>query len=253
MAKGAGMIAPEMATMLCFIATDANIPEGDMEEILRECLSETFNAISVDGDTSTNDSVFLFTTRKSRAYDKVAFKTALKMAMKKLAIDMVSDGEGATKVVAFEVKNAKNKSEAVSAAKALSNSLLVKTAIFGGDPNWGRIASTIGACGVSSDPKKLKIFIGENLLYDCEKINFEAIKSAEKTMQKDSFRVVCDLGIAESSTESGLESNAEFVAESNSTLSPTSSDFDENDAFSYTAYGCDLGYKYVEINSQYTS
>ncbi|RDU64664.1 bifunctional glutamate N-acetyltransferase/amino-acid acetyltransferase ArgJ [Helicobacter sp. MIT 14-3879] len=223
MAKGAGMIEPNMATMLCFIITDANIPKNDMKTILNKCVSTTFNAISVDGDTSTNDSIFLLSNQNSNAYDKEAFEIALEMVMKKLSIDIVSDGEGSTKVVAFEVKNALNKSEAIKASKALSNSLLVKTAIFGGDPNWGRIASTIGSCGIKANAKKLKIYIGEIPIYECEKIYFENETKAAKEMQKDSFKITCDLGISED-----IES-------------------------SFIAYGCDLGHKYVEINSDYRS
>ncbi|MEO1923817.1 MAG: bifunctional glutamate N-acetyltransferase/amino-acid acetyltransferase ArgJ, partial [Nautiliaceae bacterium] len=155
-AKGAGMINPAMATMLCFITTDADIPQEDMWEILKENNEATFNAISVDGDTSTNDSVFLMTTRNG-GYEKQAFKEALKQVMLKLALDIVRDGEGATKTVAFVVTGAKDKKEAKIAGKALTNSLLVKTAIFGEDPNWGRIASTIGASGIECDEDKLKI------------------------------------------------------------------------------------------------
>jgi len=105
-AKGAGMINPAMATMLCFITTDANIPEEDMSEILREINEITFNAISVDGDTSTNDSVFLMTTREGD-YEKQAFKLALRQVMQKLALDIVKDGEGASKTVAFVITGAK--------------------------------------------------------------------------------------------------------------------------------------------------
>jgi glutamate N-acetyltransferase/amino-acid N-acetyltransferase len=137
-AKGAGMINPAMATMLCFIVTDADIPVDEMKEILEEVNENTFNAISVDGDTSTNDSVFLMTTREAD-YEKGAFREALNQVMLKLATDIVRDGEGANKLVAFEVKGAKNKTQAKIAAKALTNSLLVKTAIFGEDPNWGRM------------------------------------------------------------------------------------------------------------------
>ncbi len=220
MAKGAGMIEPSLATMLCFITTDAKIPRDDMNELLNECASETFNAISVDGDTSTNDSVFLLTNKKSNIYDKKAFKTALLMIMKKLAIDIVRDGEGSTKVVAFNVINAKTKQEAIICAKALANSLLVKTAIFGGDPNWGRIASTIGSCGIEANPKTLKIYIGDILVYDCEKIHSDNVEHAANIMNNKDFTITCDLGIAE---------------------------------YQFSAYGCDLGYKYVEINSDYRS
>lgn len=222
MAKGAGMIDPSMATMLCFVTTDADIPQDDMKSLLSTCSFNTFNAISVDGDTSTNDSVFLLTNRKSKFYNKEAFKEALEMIMKKLAIDILKDGEGSSKVVAFDVIHAKSKDDAIKCAKALSNSLLVKTAIFGGDPNWGRIASTIGSCGIYADPKTLKIYIGDVLMYDCQAINMDDEVKAAKVMEQDDFRITCDLGVG---------------------------DF----ANSFRAYGCDLGHQYVEINSHYRS
>lgn len=220
MAKGAGMIAPAMATMLCFIVTDAAIPQSDMGELLRECAGTTFNAISVDGDTSTNDSVFLATTRATNAYDRESFKIALEMIMKKLALDILKDGEGSSKIVAFEVKNAASEADARKAAKALANSLLVKTALFGGDPNWGRIASTIGACGIKADTKTLSISIGETPIFSRETIYFENEAAAAKTMEGDSFKITCDLG----------QGSAAF-----------------------TAWGCDLGHQYVDINSAYRS
>ena len=218
-AKGAGMINPQMATMLCFITTDANIPDDDLNSVLKEVNEITFNAISVDGDTSTNDSVFLMTTNKA-SYNKEAFKEALKQVMLKLALDIVRDGEGATKLVAFDVKGAKNKNEAKKAAKALTNSLLVKTALFGEDPNWGRIASTIGASGVECYEERLSIKIGDVLVYDKGKILFtpEIEKKAHNVMKKDSFKIEVDLGVG----------NGEFIA-----------------------YGCDLSYEYIKINAEY--
>ncbi|PAF44306.1 bifunctional glutamate N-acetyltransferase/amino-acid acetyltransferase ArgJ [Helicobacter sp. 11S02596-1] len=222
MAKGAGMIDPSLATMLCFITTDACVPENEAKNILQECAFTTFNAISVDGDTSTNDTIMLFANSQSKAYERSAFKEALKMVMHKLATDIVSDGEGSSKLVAFEVSGAKDKAEAIKAAKALSNSLLVKTAIFGCDPNWGRIASTIGACGVSASEESLKIFIGDILVYDRGEILFDTQteKKAALVMEQDAFAIRCDLGIADGK---------------------------------FRAYGCDLGHRYVEINSDYRS
>jgi len=218
-AKGAGMINPAMATMLCFITTDANIPQNEMQDILREINEITFNAISVDGDTSTNDSVFLMTTREGD-YNKEAFKEALKKVMQKLALDIVRDGEGATKAVAFVVSGAKNKNEAKIAAKALTNSLLVKTALFGEDPNWGRIASTIGASGVECDEEKLKISFENVILYNRGKILFdeEIEKKAHEIMKRREFKIYVDLGIGDGK---------------------------------FTAYGCDLSYDYVKINAEY--
>lgn len=219
-AKGAGMIEPNMATMLCYIITDAQIPQSDMRELLQSCAHTTFNAISVDGDTSTNDSVFLMTTNATNAFDKDAFKIALEMIMKKLALDIVMDGEGSTKVVAFEVCGAVDLCEAETCAKALANSLLVKTALFGCDPNWGRIASTIGSCGICAESSKLTIKIGEVAIFEREKIYFENEAKCAEIMKNDSFKISCDLGLGEGR---------------------------------FTAYGCDLGYEYVKINSDYRS
>ena len=218
-AKGAGMINPAMATMLCFITTDANIPADEMKEILSEINEVTFNAISVDGDTSTNDSVFLMTTR-SADYQKEAFKEALKQVMQKLALDIVKDGEGATKAVAFVVTGAKNKNEAKIVAKNLTNSLLVKTALFGEDPNWGRIASTVGASGVECYEKRLKIAFEDIVVYDRGKILFneEIEKKAHEIMKQKEFKIYVDLGVGEGE---------------------------------FTAYGCDLSYDYVKINAEY--
>ena len=217
-AKGAGMINPAMATMLCFVLTDANITD-DMKELLKEVIDISFNAISVDGDTSTNDSCFLMTNRNA-GYNKDAFKEALKLTLQKLAFDILKDGEGANKLVAFDIKGAKNKDEAQKIGKALSNSLLVKTAIFGEDPNWGRIASTIGASGCECDETKLTISFEDILVYAKGEIYFdsETESKAAKIMQRDEFRIICDLGIGE----------GEFIS-----------------------YGCDLSYEYVKINADY--
>jgi len=219
-AKGAGMINPQLATMLCFIVTDAAIPKEDMDELLHKNLATSFNAISVDGDTSTNDSVFLLANGLSGVYEKDAFDFALQKIMHHLALQIVKDGEGAKKLVAFVVTGAKDESEAMIAAKALSNSLLVKTALFGEDPNWGRIASTIGASGVACDEKRLRISFEDVVVYDRGEIHFDEQQEAKahEVMKKDAFKIYCDLGIGEGS---------------------------------FTAYGCDLGYEYVKINAEY--
>jgi len=218
--KGAGMINPAMATMLCFLVSDANIPKADMDEILKQSVEDSFNKISVDGDTSTNDSVFLLSNHAKDSYDKTAFREALKFITKNLSMMILRDGEGSNKVVAFEVNSAKSKLEAKKAAKALSNSLLVKTAIFGEDPNWGRIASTIGAANVECDEDKLEIYYEGVLIHSKDfPIMDEAIEEkANKVMKKDSFKIKCNLNVGD---------------------------------FSYTAYGCDLSYEYVKINADY--
>ncbi len=218
--KGAGMINPAMATMLCFIVTDADIPKSDMDELLKNAVDNSFNKISVDGDTSTNDTVILLANKKSGVYDKTAFKTALEILTKELALLILKDGEGSNKVVAFEVKNAASLSDAKKAATALSNSLLVKTALFGEDPNWGRIGSTIGASGIECDEDKLTISYDDLIVYKNGKnlMDKEVEKKATKILQQESFKITCDLDIGN---------------------------------FSYTAYGCDLSYDYVKINADY--
>ena len=219
-AKGAGMINPAMATMLCFITTDADVSKEVMQEILEEVTKTTFNAASVDGDTSTNDTVMLLANSKSGVFDRDAFKEALFKVMHFLALEMVRDGEGATKLVTYKVNGAKDDDDAERVAKALSDSLLVKTALYGEDPNWGRIASTVGASGVECSEDTLKISFDNLCVYDRGELNFDAEmeKKASIVMQHKKFTISCDLGVGEGS---------------------------------FKAYGCDLGHEYVKINADY--
>jgi len=218
--KGAGMINPAMATMLCFITTDAAVPKEEMDALLLESTESSFNRISVDGDTSTNDTVLLLSNKKSKVYDKAAFQAVLSKIMFELAMMILKDGEGANKVVAFEVKGAKTLEEAKKASIALSNSLLVKTALFGEDPNWGRIASTIGASGIACDDSTLTIHYDDLLIYSNEFRELDKIREdkAYKIMKQESFKVTCDIGLGSAS---------------------------------YISYGCDLSYEYVKINAEY--
>ncbi len=218
--KGAGMINPAMATMLCFITTDANIPKNDMDELLENSTETSFNRISVDGDTSTNDTVMLLTNKKSGVYNKEAFASVLDKILFELAMMILKDGEGANKLVAFEVKGAKSIEEAKQASMALSNSLLVKTALFGEDPNWGRIASTIGASGIVCDESKLIIHYDDLIIYSNEFSELDTAREnkAYTIMKQDSFKVTCDIGLGNAS---------------------------------YISYGCDLSYEYVKINAEY--
>ncbi|MEN8727907.1 MAG: bifunctional glutamate N-acetyltransferase/amino-acid acetyltransferase ArgJ [Sulfurovum sp.] len=218
--KGAGMINPAMATMLCFVITDANIPKSDMDELLTEATEGSFNRISVDGDTSTNDTVMLLSNKQSAHYDKEAFAGGLNEIMFELAMLILKDGEGANKLVAFEVKGAKSEEEAKRASMALSNSLLVKTALFGEDPNWGRIASTIGASGIACDDETLTIHYDDLLIYSSQFRELDKAREdkAYKIMKQERFKVTCDIGLGNAS---------------------------------YTSYGCDLSYEYVKINAEY--
>ena len=219
--KGAGMINPALATMLCFVLTDAKIPRADMDELLQKAAEQSFNTVSVDGDTSTNDTIMLCSSAKC-AYEKESFASALNALTRELALMLVKDGEGATKLVRFKVSGAANAGDARRAAKALSNSPLVKTAIFGEDPNWGRIASTIGACGIECDEEKLRIKYDDVLLYDAQNRELDAAReaAAHAVMQQKSFTIWCDLGLGDGE---------------------------------FSAYGCDLSYDYVKINADYRS
>lgn len=165
-AKGAGMICPDMATMLAYLLTDANIRHKTLGKALREAVGETFNSIIVDNDTSTNDTVLAFANGragcaeiKSGTNELKAFTVLLKKVCGELSRMIVRDGEGATKVVEVEVSGAATKRDAEKAARTIAESLLVKTALFGGDPNWGRIIAALGRAGIRMREDKVVIAI----------------------------------------------------------------------------------------------
>lgn len=220
MAKGAGMINPAMATMLCYITTDAQINYITMQEILVRVNAKTFNAASVDGDTSTNDTVFLMSNARAVCHDDDAFEEALFIVMDFLAKELVRDGEGATKLVTYHVTGAYSNTEAERVAKSLSNSLLIKTALYGEDPNWGRIAMSVGASGAVCDEAKLSISYEDVMLFENGKNLFDAAveSAASEIMKRDAFTINVDLGIG---------------------------------GGSFRAYGCDLGNEYIKINADY--
>jgi glutamate N-acetyltransferase/amino-acid N-acetyltransferase len=174
-AKGAGMIAPDMATMLAFLFTDAAIEPAALQEILAPLAEDSFNAITIDGDTSTSDTLLIFATGAAarRSAPRIAngsdkrlanFRTALADLMRDLALQIVKDGEGASKFVTVSVSGAKTKAAARSIAKSIANSPLVKTAIAGEDPNWGRIVAAVGKAGEEADRDRLAIRFGDILV-----------------------------------------------------------------------------------------
>lgn len=230
-AKGAGMIHPNMATMLCFITTDIIIDKENLTKILKRVVDKTFNNISVDGDTSTNDTVFILANGRSGVnYEecKEEFEKSLLYVCRELAKMIVKDGEGATKFVEVIVKGAKSKEDAIKASKAIVNSLLVKTAIFGEDPNWGRILAAVGYSGADFDPSIVDIIIGNNkeevyLVKDGTPLADEGtdeLKKAEEIMKSDEIKIIVDLKMGD---------------------------------FENVCYGCDLSYEYVRINAEYTT
>ena len=203
-AKGSGMIAPNMATMLGFIFTDANINRSVLQSILSEINEETFNTISVDGDESTNDTVMLISTNASKHKNiknkndrKLKdFVLKLKTIMGNLSEQIVRDGEGATKLVNVSVSGAKNTNSAKSIARSVAQSPLVKTAIYGEDPNWGRIIMAIGKSREPINKKKLKIKIGSEIVAkngtQSPAYNESKLKNY---MKNDQIIISIDLGI----------------------------------------------------------
>src|SRR5205823_4821108 len=169
MAKGSGMIEPMMATMLAFVTTDAAAPQPLLARALREAVDDTFNAITVDGECSTNDCVMLLANGASGAVvDETsygAFVAGLRAVCRELALGIVRGGEGATKLVTVTVTGGASSVEARRAAKAIANSPLVKTAIHGGDPNWGRLIAVAGRAGVAFELERAAVMIGSIVLF----------------------------------------------------------------------------------------
>ena len=226
-AKGSGMIAPNLATMLSFIFTDADINSNLLKSLLKRSVANSFNAITVDSDQSTNDMVSIFSTRAIKIgqnlslSDKIIqkFELALKKLCLNLAQQVVVDGEGAKKFLTVKVINAKSLSSAKSIAFSIANSPLVKTAVAGEDPNWGRIIMGIGKSGETIDPKKLKIKLGDFTVAENGKIsdsyNEEKLK---EYMMWDSIIVEVNLKLG-------------------------------SDAFE--CYTCDFTHDYIDINADY--
>jgi len=225
MCKGAGMICPNMATMLCFITTDAAIPPSLLRKSLASCVEASFNCLTVDGDMSTNDSVIVLAngqsgcdeiTEGSPAYD--AFDKALGRVCLDLAIECARDGEGATKYVEVRVTNAASYADAKSAAMAIANSPLVKTAIFGQDPNWGRVLCAAGRSGARVIPEKTSLYFGDvKIVEKGEPLRLDP-DAARRPMLENDLIITVDLGIG---TECA------------------------------TAFTCDFSYDYVKINAEY--
>ncbi len=215
-AKGAGMICPNMATTLVFVMTDAAVQKNFLRSALREEVEETFNRVSVDGDTSTNDSLFLMASGAAKnkpieGGDKgQAFRSALRDVLGKLAGELVRDGEGATHVVTIEVQGAESAEAAEKVARRIGASPLVKTALYGADPNWGRILCAVGNAGVEIDPDRVDIAVGEiDVARNGAAISAEAERAAHEVMRRGEYRirvhlhkgrgearhVTCDLGV----------------------------------------------------------
>ncbi len=202
MAKGAGMIMPNMATMLSFVVTDAQISFPELQESLRQATDRTFNRITVDGDTSTNDMVIAMAngTAANEWIDeenpagRQVFQDTLEDVLKELALKIVSDGEGASKCITVRVCGAKEETEAEQMARTVANSNLVKTAFFGEDANWGRIIAAMGRSGVRFDPDRVDIAFGDVVLVrDGLAVGKEAEAAASEILKQKNIAVRIDL------------------------------------------------------------
>ncbi len=223
-AKGAGMICPNMATMLCFIVTDISLTPAALDTALKEAVDSSFNMLSVDNDMSTNDTVMAMAngaignkTAGKNSPDFPKFKKALNEVTYSLAKMIAEDGEGATKYIEVKVKSARTEADARTAAKAVASSMLVKTAIYGKDPNWGRIMSAIGYSGAHINEEKTDIFINNiRLVHKGEGTGKETV--IRKTLTNNAIVITIDLGIGTKGaraltcdlTEGYIEINAHY-------------------------------------------
>jgi len=243
-AKGSGMIHPDLvpprskyalkygfgitpghATMFCFITTDAEVKSPALGRMLKKAADASFNMITVDKDTSTNDCVFALANGMSKCgrmkrKDEAVFYSALEEVCKQLAKEIARDGEGATKLIEVRVEGAKSVADAAEISKSVAGSNLVKTAMFGQDPNFGRIMAAIGYSKAEIDPNRVNLFIGEHeVVRDGRVVNFNDV-ALKNYMKKDQIVIMAEIGLGKGAA---------------------------------TAWGCDLTYDYVKINAKYTT
>ena len=219
-AKGVGMIEPDMATMIAIITTDAEINSDRLDEIFRRIVDKTFNALSVDTDTSTSDMAVVLASGQAGAVEENEFESALSEVCLDLTRQLAADGEGAETLVVVDVTSARDDEQARRVAKAIVNSPLVKTAIHGRDPNWGRVAMAIGKCGDADiNQQEVSIHFGDQEVYPTP-ASPQKLAELETYLASEEVRIAADLGIGDGT---------------------------------FTAYGCDLTDGYVRINADYTT
>jgi len=228
-AKGSGMVEPNMATMLSFLVTDAAVAPSHLRRVLRRSADQSYNRMTVDGETSTSDTVLLFANgvagnpelRSSRSPNAAAFQDAVDRVTTSLARDLARDGEGATKLVTVEVSGARSDAEAERAARRVANSLLVKTAIFGRDPNWGRILQTVGASRVTMRLPRIWVRVGGVEVFRRGTSAGDGARNrAAEALESDEILLQVHLGAGRSKAR---------------------------------IWTCDLSYDYVRINAEYTT
>lgn len=215
-AKGSGMIHPNMATMFGFVLTDADLPQDTLRRLWQDVVTRSFNQVTVDGDTSPNDMAFLLANPQC-AVDETEFRLGVEKVAQDLARQIARDGEGATKLLTVEVTGAASDDEARRAARAVVLSPLVKSAAHGNDPNWGRILSSVGATGVGLEVTRASIQIQRVMVYQGSPQPFDGT-DVSRRMDREELRIVVDLAVGEGSG---------------------------------VAWGCDLSAAYVSINADY--
>lgn len=222
MAKGVGMIEPNMATMLSYFVTDARISPDVLKQCLHEAVQLSFNMVSVDTDTSTSDTVAIMANGLAGEVDLAAFQQALQTMAIELAKELARDGEGATKLLEVTVDGASSFAQAKRVAKSIVNSPLVKTAIFGADPNWGRVAMAIGKCEeqVAIVPEKVSIAFGNLPVYQGHALGEDNLDQLEAYLRNTEVVIRVSLGLSDASA---------------------------------TVWGCDLTHGYIDINASYST
>jgi len=220
-AKGVGMLEPDMATMLTYFFTDAAVPAAELDAAFRRVVDRTYNAVSIDTDTSTSDTAAIFASGTAGAVDLGEFEAALYDAALALVKKIASDGEGASKLITVSVSGARDDAQAKRVGKAIVNSPLVKTAVHGADPNWGRVAMAIGKLREETDisPENVRIAFGGTETYPAQ-VSANLLADLSTYLSGDEVSIEVDLGIA----------SGEF-----------------------TVYGCDLTDGYIRINADYTT
>jgi glutamate N-acetyltransferase/amino-acid N-acetyltransferase len=221
-AKGVGMIEPDMATMLAFVFTDALVTAADLDRLWRRAVDETFNCLSVDSDTSTSDTAVVLANGVAGPVPEATLAVALREVCLDLTLQLARDGEGATKLLTVTVRRARDRAQAQRVAKAILNSPLVKTAVHGADPNWGRVAMAIGKCRQDTDidAERVVIRFGDVEAYPARPVTAGDLDSLAAVMAADHVDIDVELGTGPAEA---------------------------------TVYGCDLSAEYVRINADYTT
>jgi glutamate N-acetyltransferase / amino-acid N-acetyltransferase len=220
-AKGSGMIEPHMATLLTYVVTDAAVPAEEMERAFRRVVDATFNSLSIDTDTSTSDTALLLANGAAGPVGGTEFEAALRRVCGSLVVQLAADGEGATKVIEVTVASARDATQAKRVAKSVVNSPLLKSAVHGADPNWGRVIMAIGKCSDETDvvPEAVRVAFGDLEVYP-RRLEGDDLEKLSQIMRSDIVHIDITLGAGEATA---------------------------------TVWGCDLSADYVRINADYTT